>query len=357
MVGIFCFVGIRYAQFIYKYTDILDAAGTSYEVIYWNREGDDVPEKPNWIAYNKRVNTFQPFYKKITHFIGFTFFMKKVIKDRKYDKLIILTTQTAIPLYFTLKKYSGNYIFDYRDITYENHKIYKRMVDSIIKCSYFTAISSEGFLETLSPSDKFVISHNTRNFDFQEIKKNPSDKIRVVYWGMVRQPQFNFLICDLFANDERFELYYHGAGYHEEVRLYCEENNYSNVHITGAYNLNDIEKFVANTDIILNMYDNDRQQKPAMTVKFYDSLKYGIPMIVNEGSYMADIVEKNKLGYVVNLYEDNVCDKLYSDYTNFDYECYIMALKRYRSVIQHDNNEFIKMLNQFAHNGDKLNGQ
>ena len=51
MIGILCFVGIRYAQFIYKYTNILDAEQIDYEVVYWNREGDEVPEKENWIAY------------------------------------------------------------------------------------------------------------------------------------------------------------------------------------------------------------------------------------------------------------------------------------------------------------------
>lgn len=352
MIGILCFVGIRYAQFIYKYTNILDAEQIDYEVVYWNREGDEVPEKENWIAYEKRVNTFQPFYKKISHFIGFTSFMKKTIRKRKYDKLIILTTQTAVPLYFTLKKYSGRYIYDYRDITYERFSFYKKLVDSIIKHSYFTAISSKGFLDTLSPSDKFIISHNTRDFSFTQVPKTSSDKVRVVYWGMVRQPQFNYRICDAFAKDDRFELYYHGAGYHEEIQLYCKNNNYSNIFITGAYKLDEIERFAENTDIILNMYENDRQQKPAMTVKFYDSLKYGIPMIVNKGSYMAQIVDKNRLGYVVDINDNSICEKLYSDFQSFDYKQYSNNLKHICTAIQNDNDLFKFKLIQFVGNED-----
>ena len=42
---------------------------------------------------------------------------------------------------------------------------------------------------------------------------------------MVRQPNFNYKICDEFAKDNRFELYYHGAGYHEEIKLYCNNKN------------------------------------------------------------------------------------------------------------------------------------
>ena len=99
MIGILCFVGIRYAQFIYKYTNILDAEQIDYEVVYWNREGDEVPEKENWIAYEKRVNTFQPFYKKISHFIGFTSFMKKTIRKRysRFGFSMYLNTQYKSP--------------------------------------------------------------------------------------------------------------------------------------------------------------------------------------------------------------------------------------------------------------------
>lgn len=351
MIGILCFVGIRYAQFIYKYTNILDAEQIDYEVVYWNREGDEVPEKENWIAYEKRVNTFQPFYKKISHFIGFTSFMKKTIRKRKYDKLIILTTQTAVPLYFTLKKYSGRYIYDYRDITYERFSFYKKLVDSIIKHSYFTAISSKGFLQTLSASEKFVMSHNTRNFDFVNIKKNSSEKVRVVYWGMVRQPNFNYKICDEFAKDNRFELYYHGAGYHEEIKLYCNNKNYDNIHVTGAYKLDEIPTFVENTDILLNMYENDRQQKPAMTVKFYDSLKYGIPMIVNKGSYMAKIVEENKIGFVIDLEQSNCTDTLYNNYMSFDKDNYQRELIKVRQEISRDDDKFYEAVIAFSHKG------
>lgn len=314
MIGIICFNSLRYAQFIYKYTKILDKENIEYEVVYWNREGDSIAQDKNWISYEKRINTFQPFYKKIFSFISFTCFMYKTILNKKYDKLIILTTQTAIPLFpLLMSKYRNKYIYDYRDITYENIGIYKFMVNKLIDTSCFTAISSRGFIDSKfldSHNGKYVISHNCRNLDLLNLKRKPSNKIRIVYWGQVRQVQFNKKICDLFGNDDRFQIIYHGAGFHDELKKYIEIKKYKNIHITGAYYLHEIESFAENTDYILNMYENDKQQKPAMTVKFYDALKYGLPMLVTKGSYMSKIVDEYNLGLSIDLDERNVKDIL-----------------------------------------------
>lgn len=323
MIGIICFLSTRYAQFANKYLDILEKNNIQYEFIFWNREGDYKGDKENWISFNEKVNSFQPFYKKISSFIKYSIFMRKKIKEKKYDKLIVLISQTAIPLAdILLFKYKKRYIFDYRDVTYENIKPYRWLINKIVKNSCFTAISSNGFLKYLDEDNEYSISHNIRKCELKSIKKSYSNKIRVVYWGMVRQLEFNFKICDLFANDNRFELYYHGAGYHEQLKKYCQKNNYSNIYITGAYQLKEIDEFVKDTDIVLNLYENDKQQKPAMTVKFYDSIIYGRPMIVNSGSYMSELVNKYNLGFVVDIKSDSFLNELYIKYTNNDFCVY-----------------------------------
>lgn len=345
MIGIFCFLSTRYAQFANKYIEILEENNIPYEFIFWNREGEYKGGKENWIPFNEEVNSFQPFYKKIFSFIKFSMFMRKKIKEKKYDKLIILISQTAIPLAdILLFKYNHKYIYDYRDVTYENIKWYRKLINKIANKSCFTAISSKGFLKYLNSENDYVVSHNTRNFQLLNIEKNNANKIRIVYWGMVRQLDFNCKICDLFANDDRFELYYHGAGYHNELRKYCEEKKYKNIFITGAYKLEDIKEFVKDTDIVLNLYENDKQQKPAMTVKFYDSIMYDRPMIVNKDSYMAELVSEYNLGMISNLENDKWIDELYNNYINFDYENYEENRKKIYNNILKDDKEFEKKL-------------
>lgn len=350
MVGIFSFLSPRYAQFIYKYTNILDDKNIEYEVIYWNREGIDYKFNSNWIGYNKSINTFQPFYKKILGFLGFTSFMYKILKKKKYHKLIILTTQTAIPLFPLLcHKYAGKYVYDYRDITYENICFYKRMVNKLVNKSYFTSVSSNGFLDCFlnKMEDKYVLSHNSRNFTIDITnKRSDSDKIRIVYWGMIRQLEFNYKICDLFANDNRIELIYHGAGFHKELQEYCEKKNYKNIKLTGAYKLEDINDFVINTDFVLNSYENDKQQKPAMTVKYYDGLKYGIPMIVTKDSYMGNIVEKKNLGIAIDWDKENI-ETIYDKIKKFDFKEYNKERKIICDEIIKDDIFFEKKLLEF----------
>ena len=350
MIGVICFNSLRYAQFVYKYTDLFDSNNIQYEVVYWNREGDSVGRGSNWISYEKRVNTFQPFYKKVFRFIGFTRFMFKTIKIKDYDKLIILTTQTAVPLFTLLTgKYKNRYIYDYRDITYENFCIYKKIVNKLIDSSYFTAISSKGFIESkylYSHDGKFIISHNSRDLSSVTIDKIPSQKIRIVYWGQVRQPEFNKRICDYFGNDERFFLTYHGAGFHEELVKYVEDKHYNNIRFTGAYNIHDIESFVKETDFVLNLYENDKQQQPAMTVKFYDSLKYSLPMIVAVGSYMGEVVKENYLGITFNNSIDP--DFLFEELRSFDFVRFNYSCKVYRDRILAEDQLFFDSVFQFC---------
>ena len=43
------------------------------------------------------------------------------------------------------KKYKNNYIYDYRDYTYEKYGFFKKMVNKLIDDSYVTFVSSDGF--------------------------------------------------------------------------------------------------------------------------------------------------------------------------------------------------------------------
>lgn len=345
MIGIVCFNSLRYYQFLYKYTRILDKNNIKYEVIFWNRENEQLEIDKNWISFNYSLNTFQPFYKKVKGFIKYKIFLKKLLKERKYKKIIVLTSQTAFVLFKQLiTQYSNKYIFDFRDITFENIYLYKVLINRIIKNSIFTSISSEGFINKLGYNNKYVLSHNTRNFELLNIKKNYASKIRVVYWGMVRQLDFNYKICDLFSKDERFELYYHGAGYHNELKKYCEENDYKNIFITGAYKLDKISDFAQNTDIVLNLYNNDIHQQPAMTVKFYDSIMYGRPMIVNKNSYMAELVKEYNLGFVLDINEDTFLEDLYKNFLEYNFDKYEMGRLKIFKKIKDDDKKFEEIL-------------
>lgn len=303
-IAIVGFHNLHLMQFLYKYTDILDSKGISYDVLYWNRDMDSSIKyklfKGNKIAYNYKMSNYQPKWKKIKGFIGCMSFFCKVIRDKKYDHIILLTTQTALPLYLlsrTVRK--SKFIFDYRDLTYEKNGICKRLIKRIIDRSQFTAISSIGFEQVLGESEKFVVSHNVSNLKIEFLPKQQAENIRIVFWGMIRQPEWNKKICDVFGNISGVELIYCGEGHIEELKAYSKK--YKNVTFTGRYTTDQISSFAEKTDVLLNLYENDAQQKLAMTVKLYDGIRYGLPMLISKDSYMADIMKSNGFVYITDL--------------------------------------------------------
>lgn len=309
-IAIVGFHNLHLMQYLYKYTDIFDKYNIDYDVIFWDRDMDSTIKYKEFvgmpISYQYKMNNYQSKVKKIVGFLTCISFVKKRIKKSQYDKIIILTTQTAISLYRTVLKYRGNYIYDYRDLTYEKNRICKQMVLKLMNNSYMTCMSSMGFKQIIGDNSKIIISHNCSNIEYHKIKKSIGYKIRVTFWGMVRQVEFNKKICDRFAGDNRFDLRYHGEGYSLELQEYCNQKKYSNIKFTGRYVVDEIPAFVSTTDIILNLYENDEQQKLAITVKFYDAVRYGVPMLVTKGSFMEKILSGNKAVLAIDVDDINL---------------------------------------------------
>lgn len=324
MIGILGFNDLHLMQYLYKYTNILDEHGAEYDVVFWDRSerSEPVGFKGNAVAFEYSLNTYLPFWKKIGGFVKYARFMRKQIKEKKYDHLIILTTQTAIPLYDLLVgRYKGRFIYDYRDITREKQFFFfKKMVQKLIRCSYRTAMSSKGFLQEIGveKTDRIIVAHNTQyacNKSEYSVKLEKQEPIRIVYWGMVRQLEHNKLVCDAFGKDSRFELIYHGDGYYEELRDYCRKKCYANVSFTGRYSTSSIPQFVETTDILNCLYENDEIQKCAMPVKAYDAIHYRLPVLITSGSYLAEYYNELYGAKAIEIKTvKNISDIVYSWY-------------------------------------------
>lgn len=308
-------------QFLYKYTEIFDANGIIYDVIYWEREKGAKITRPfngNSICYSFQTSYYGSKLTKVKGYLLYISFVRKTLKEGKYDKAILFTTQAALPMYLFSSKIRKQlrYIYDYRDLTYEKNPIFRKIIKKIIDSSYFTAISSSGFKEVLGDSSKLLMSHNcSEQLTYCPVQKENGEKIRIVYWGMVRQLDFNQRIIDLFGNDPRFEVVYHGTGQADKLEYYCEERKYRNITFTGKYTTDEIPQFVSRTDILMNMYENDRQQKLATTVKLYDGMRYGLPMIITKGSHMQKLMSCQDYVFCLDPQVDSA-DRVYQWYTH-----------------------------------------
>lgn len=351
MIGIIGFANLRYMQYLKKYTDILDQNDIDYEVVYWNREANE--EKADFsgkvISFDYQMETIQSFHKKIFGFCKYVHFLIRTIKKRNYEKLIILTSQTAVPLSgVLLHKYKEKYIYDYRDITKERFDFYNKLVQKLISNSYFTAISSLGFKKVIGESEKYVVSHNCSKIEKGNVVIKNEGKINISFWGIIRNIEYNKKLCDLLGNDDRFTLTYHGSGFYKEIENHCLAKGYKNIAFTGRYDRNQIADFAKETDILHCAYQNDRTMKNAMPVKAYDSIRYGKPIIVNKGSYLSEFIGPYNISYTIDVEDKMLADKLYEWYKNVNCDDISEGFDRLFNKVQTDDEFFEKKLIQFV---------
>ena len=121
------FSKIKFMPYLNFYLKNIDNTKHEIHVLYWNR---DLKEENLDVCQGTTLHKFEEYqrdsaqkFSKIINFIKFRKYVLKTIEKDKYDFLIVLHTIPGILLRDILKnKYSNNYIFDFRDITYEkNH--------------------------------------------------------------------------------------------------------------------------------------------------------------------------------------------------------------------------------------------
>lgn len=324
------FSKIIYMPYIHFFLDNINSEKNEIHILYWNRDlkMDIAPNYDGLIFHEFRQ--FQDDYekrKKISNFIKFRNFAKKIIDDEKFDFIIVLTTIPGILLSDILtRKYQGKYIFDYRDSTYEQNKIFKKILDRLVAASYTTFISSDGF-RTLLPKTcdyKIITTHNLLidSLLHREEKSKygtSSNKIRIGHWGQIRNEEVNLDIIKALACDERFELHYYGREQRISLKLkaYAKSLKADNVYFHGGYVPEDRYRFVRETDIIHNIF-NDKNMMMAMSNKYYDGIIFRIPQICMEGSFMGKCASHAKVGFCCLPSMDNLSDYIYQKYLEIE---------------------------------------
>lgn len=298
IVGCFDLLMHPYSE---KYIEIFNANDIDFDMIYWNRSGDRKPGN-HYIPFQFPLNTYSSRISKLKGYVKYRNFVLSYLRSKRYDRVVFLTTQTMVFFFpIAFKKFKHKYIFDYRDETYESNIVYRMIVQMCIHNSFKVAISSPGFIKLFNTSckDKFVLCHNAKKtFNSIPITKLPYTKTRIVYWGQIRLPEYFIKIIRIFENDPHFELHFHGEGNSEALIKYVKENNINNVFFSGRFNQDEIEEFAINTDILMNCYPNDSYQKLALTVKMYEGIGFGIPMLLQKGSFMSEYLKNNEYPFI-----------------------------------------------------------
>lgn len=333
----------NHIPYIKYFTDILDQYGKEYEFICWNRLNSDSEKykQSNVHCFNLYSPDTNNFIIKIIHFLLFSNFVIKKIKKNKFDLLIVHTIIIAIFLSSCLnKKYKSKFIFDIRD--YSPVVPYtRRILKRIISNSFFTSISSKGFLKWLPSSDKYVLSHNIdkkliTSYCFKnEAIKFHKKNFQVLTIGHLRNFETNVRLMNDLGNFNGIQLVFAGGGIFKEKLERFSGNKFSNVLFTGKYKKVEENQIVENADFLNILLPINILESTLVSNRFYLSVINNKPMIVNSESYQSKIVSQFNLGLIIGK-DENIKEKIENYISKFDINTYRKGCDEFIRIVRED---------------------
>lgn len=151
-----------------------------------------------------------------------------------------------------------------------------------------------------------AVIHNTPGQLIQTAqKRGKSDKIKIVYAGVLLENRFLKEMTEVVSESENYELHIGGFGQLEDYMRKAAET-YSNIYFHGSLLYEDVLQLENGCDILTAVYNpqipNHRYAAPN---KFYEALMLGKPVIMAKGTGMADIIENNHFGAVCAYSKDS----------------------------------------------------
>lgn len=346
-VAIIAFANIRLTPYLKNYTDILDKNKISYEIIYWDRKNED--ESLMGIRthrFSTPMDDMLPKYIKLFYMKKYAYYAIKTIKNEQYSQVIVLTTLLGYLMSnFLISHYQGKYIIDIRDYSYEHITFYYKKIGKILNHSLLNVISSPGFKEFL-PNEETVICHNMVFTQSKYFFENHTNPLRIAFVGIVRYGNECEKFLKAIANDERIVFTFYGDGEDEDrLKKFCQKNEINNVHFSGKYFPNEKNDIYKNIDIIYNCYGNETAEvKYALSNKYYDSLYYRKPILVNSNTCME--MYARGLCFSVDNYNNILVDNIVEWYDRLDAsEVMKLCEKRLETAVS-ENEKFTRCITE-----------
>lgn len=333
------------------YLNILNKGGVQYDVAVWNRRNDDTSQLPaNYIVYDHPTNDKYPAWRKIIEIYKFYRYVIKHINKSDYGCIVIFEIANTFFFYNFLKKYFKNrYIFDIRDYSpFMKLQPARVIIRKIISNSFATVISSKGFTEWLPKGMNYVISHNIDMDIYDSLIKRErvpfNDLLHILTIGNLRDPDVNCYIAKSFANDKHYHLQFVGDGLATPIiSQYCRDYDIRNVTFYGHYEKKAESSFYEKADIINCFMEDNILSNYLMSNRIYLAALLQKPIICNSGSYQSSIVDKYKLGYVINP-SDKPSDCLTKYISNFDSDEYSKGRNTFLSIVKEEQAIFEEKL-------------
>ena len=358
MIAIISNCSLQYAPYIQFYSELLSKNKIDFCII--NKEDNILEDKKDnhFVFYcDEAFMNKHPLYRTL-HWYSF---LLKTIKKNKISKFIITPTRTAIVLFPILFLLKNKYIFDIRDYTNENKFLYRLAEKTLIKRSYYTVLSSRGFLQWLPyKCNKVHISHNIKygfvpSSNGENIKSIQDSRRRIAYVGLVDYYETNIALINSFKDTNNYEIVYSGRLSQEcDLESYVKTQGIDNVLFTGEYNNADKDILYQNVDMINALYgDLSPVTKTAIPNKLYDAAMHRIPILVSSGTYLEQVVKEYGLGISVAIKTENIFMVIDNYLNTYDKDEFNKNCARFLHDVIHDQNELERKVMLFCKEGNK----
>ena len=294
-----------YGPYVYNYIKLANDCSVGYDVICWNRKGVEVSFPDNYYVYQHPTkDSYRPI-KKMLEIAGFSSFVRRMIRGKKYRLVITFTIADSVFLASYLKReYKGKYVFDIRDYSpVVNSRFFKKSIDTLLRYSAVNVISSAGFKSWLPARYDYLICHNTdlgrirQSIDYVDFGSVRSGELSILTIGAIRDFSANKSVIDAFANSSTVQLSFIGDGNATPaLKKYCEDNGVQNVSFYGRYKKEDEDEFVKDCSMMNLIMPHNMISDYLMSNRLYLSARFRKPVIVNDHCFQAEQVRKYDLG-------------------------------------------------------------
>lgn len=328
------------------YTEILQKNGVEFDIIYMDKYGEDeeFPAKRKYV-YKNIISQKSPKWYKVLKYFKFRRYATRILNRNNYD-FVIVWNDVAIFMFadYLVRKYRNKYCLNIRDYCHQRVKWIYRRFEKVIKSSLFTTISSEGYKSFLPPYD-YCIIHSLNPILFDSLRprtnlRKDNEPIRIGFVGYVRFFETNKTLLRLFQNDSRFELHYYGTKANI-LKEYAEVNHINNAVFHDTFPVKDTAIYLDKIDVINNLYGNESiALTTALSIKLYHGVYAKIPILVCPNTYMEEIVNKYKLGFVFSEMSNNYKEEFYHWYKHLDFHVFSANCVKFLNTVFEQNKKF-----------------
>lgn len=337
--------------YIKYYEDYLHSQGHHYDIVLWNRSGQQV-NLPNAHVFSARDRHSK--IGKIIPFFRWRQFVLQLLKKEAYDRLIVLTTMPAVLLADQLlKTYRNKFWFDIRDYTYENIPFYKKLVGDLVHAAAAVSISSPAFRSFLPDSENIYLTHNISNQNAAvehctlDIGQRP---LNIGFVGGIQFVEQNQILLRQFANNPDYNLKYIGKSHPGcDLQPFCIENDIKNVEFRPAFTNDQKPAIYQDIHLINSVYGCGNQVvKLLLPNRLYDCVLFKKPILVSKGTFLAEVIAEYGLGVAVDAENENVVEALEEYLAEFDQKRFEQGCQLFLKKVEEEVGEYKQALHHFC---------